>query len=155
MTRKQLVSLILIVVATIVLLVNLDLLTIPADYWNIIWPILIIGLGIAIYFYIKKYPNDLKISWDKFENTEIRIGNWEPQNPIVRMIIATLAIIFALTVVGLVIFGLVTPILAIVAVVVVLTLLLAIGATFIATLLPLAIVAAPFILIIWLITLLI
>lgn len=155
MTGKQYTYILLIAIGILSLLTNLNILpTIPSTYWNIIWPVLIIILGLAIYYFSKKNPNDVIISWDNFDDLHIKIGNWEPKNPIVRTIIGFLAIIIALTIVGLVIFGFITPILAVVAIIVFLVILVALGITFISVLLPLVILAAPFILIIGLVSLL-
>lgn len=124
------------------------------SYWSTIWPIGLIILGIAAYLYLKENPDimDYVLLRKPLFNggNTIVINNKEVKNPIARALIG----LFVLGVVFLTIFGVVTPILAIVVIIVGGVLLFTLGVTFLSVIIPIAIILSPIIFIIWLLSLL-
>ncbi len=126
-------AIILIAIGILGLLTNSNI--ISRAYWNTIWPVGIIILGIAVYIYNRGNPH---LSAADF----------------IKKIIAGIIVAGTLLIVFLAVFGIVGPILALVAVIVAPLLLLKLGIAVMAVLIPIMVIFAPIILIIWLLSLL-
>lgn len=125
------------------------------SYWNMIWPIGLIVLGIITYLYLKENPEvmDFVLLRKSPYDASNGLTSWEPKNPIVRALIAIIVTVFTLGIVFFTIFGAVTPILAVVFLIVGGVLFFTLGITFLAVIIPLAIILSPVIFIIWLLSL--
>ena len=127
-----------------------------SEYWNIIWPTLIILVGVYCLFAFRGEAAKFG-RWGSFKvysEGDQKIVHWEPKNPVIKNVVGFVAFIFAMGVAILVLLGIVGPILLAVFGVVIIVVLIAIGAPLLGVLIPAAILAAPIALIVWLIGLL-
>ena len=124
---------ILIVIGVFGLLINSNVLSMV--YWNIVWPIGIILLGIAAFVYLRDNPN-------------LTSAN------LVEKVVGGLVVAGVLMLVFLAVFGIIGPILALVAVIIAAVVLFKLGIAILAVVIPLAVVISPIILIVWLLLLL-
>lgn len=154
MSSKNRNSYVLIGLAFLLICLLLAKKILSGTIFSVLWPVLLIVIGIALFIYLQRNPNAYKSLIPSTENFDIKIGEWEPENPFLKVLIGIPLVIFILTMIGLVMFGILTPVLAVVGIVVGIVLLFALGIAFVSVLIPFAIIAAPIILIIWLITLL-
>ncbi|HHX02624.1 MAG TPA: hypothetical protein GX739_08215 [Firmicutes bacterium] len=133
MSNTRTLAIILIGIGVLGLLINANILSVY--YWNIIWPIGIIFLGVAVYKYLRDNPDLASTDWGE-------------------KVLAGLLVAGTMILVFLAIFGIIGPILALIAVIIVPVVLLKLGIVFLAVLIPIAIILAPIILILWLLALL-
>ena len=123
---------------------------------KVLWPLALIALG--VYLLVAFQDRDLNVSWSGSEGdpVELRVGekSYRIEDPIVRTIFGIDGAIVGITVAGLVLFGVVGPILLVVLAVVGIVLVIALGIPFLALLIPLFVLASPIILLIWLLRLL-
>jgi len=124
---------ILIVIGVFGLLINSNVLSMV--YWNIVWPIGIILLGIAAFVYLRDNPN-------------LTSAN------LVEKVVGGLVVAGVLMLVFLAVFGIIGPILALVAVIIAAVVLFKLGIAILAVVIPLAVIISPIILIVWLLLLL-
>ncbi len=166
MNNTKVLAIFLIIVGIIGLIINSNGFTFPSiltTNWNTIWPVMIIVIGMIIYFLLKKNPEIMDYillrkplfisSSDNESGMRIRINNWEPKNPIVKTLVVFGALIFTGVVLILTFLGVVTPIIAVTLVTVGIVLLAVFGVAFLAVLIPLAILLSPILIIIWLLSL--
>jgi hypothetical protein len=85
----------------------------------------------------------------------MKIGNWEPENPLLKLIIGILVSVFAIGLVVLILFGVIGPVLGIVLVITIVAIIGSLGLSLLGLLIPFAVLIAPILLIIWFISLLI
>lgn len=147
MESKNAAALALIIIGAFFLLKNLNVL--PTMNWSIVWPLLIIGLGIAALY--QSVTNRKTVSNSE---TWVQVGDWETDNPILAKLIGAIVIVFVVAVVGFVLLGVIAPIFLFVLFLVPVILFFRLGAAFLKFLIPIAIFLAPFLLIIWLLSLL-
>jgi hypothetical protein len=144
---KNAAALALIIIGAFFLLKNLNVL--PTMNWSIVWPLLIIGLGIAALY--QSVTNRKTVSNSE---TWVQVGDWETDNPILAKLIGAIVIVFVVAVVGFVLLGVIAPIFLFVLFLVPVILFFRLGAAFLKFLIPIGIFLAPFLLIIWLLSLL-
>mgnify|MGYP006280664929 CR=1 FL=1 len=84
----------------------------------------------------------------------IKVGNWEPENPVLRLLIGILVSAFTLGLVALILFGVIGPVLGIVLVIIIVAILGSLGLTLLGLLIPFAVFIGPILIIFWLISLL-
>ncbi|NLJ73510.1 MAG: hypothetical protein GX331_00805 [Firmicutes bacterium] len=147
MESKNAAALALIIIGAFFLLKNLNVL--PTMNWSIVWPLLIIGLGIAALY--QSVTNRKTVSNSE---TWVQVGDWETDNPILAKLIGAIVIVFVVAVVGFVLLGVIAPIFLFVLFLVPVILFFRLGAAFLKFLIPIGIFLAPFLLIIWLLSLL-
>ena len=97
----------------------------------------------------------MKINGKDPSEWDIKIGNWEPQNPIIKAIVGFLVGIFVVGLVTLIMFGVMGPVLGIVVVITVIAVLGGLGLSLLGIIIPLAIFLAPIIFILWIISIII
>lgn len=147
MESKNAAALALIIIGAFFLLKNLNVL--PTMNWSIVWPLLIIGLGIAALY--QSVTNRKTVSNSE---TWVQVGDWETDNPILAKLIGAIVIVFVVAVVGFVLLGVIAPIFLFVLFLVPVILFFRLGAAFLKFLIPIGIFLAPFLLILWLLSLL-
>jgi hypothetical protein len=133
MRDTKYLAVILIVIGVFGLLINSNVLSMV--YWNIVWPIGIILLGIAAFVYLRDNPN-------------LTSAN------LVEKVVGGLVVAGVLMLVFLAVFGIIGPILALVAVIIAAVVLFKLGIAILAVVIPLAVIISPIILIVWLLLLL-
>lgn len=133
MRDTKYLAVILIVIGVFGLLINSNVLSMV--YWNIVWPIGIILLGIAAFVYLRDNPN-------------LTSAN------LVEKVVGGLVVAGVLMLVFLAVFGIIGPILALVAVIIAAVVLFKLGIAILAVVIPLAVIILPIILIVWLLLLL-
>jgi len=116
-----------------------DLNVLPTMNWSIVWPLLIIGLGIAALY--QSVTNRKTVSNSE---TWVQVGDWETDNPILAKLIGTIVIVFVVAVVGFVLLGVIAPIFLFVLFLVPVILFFRLGAAFLKFLIPIGIFLAPF-----------
>ncbi|GEM_PF-6481840 len=157
--HNQWLYILIIGIGVIFLLQNLGLL--PAVWYRampVIWPLLLIAAGIYLLVYLR--DRDMRVDWisgqDDF-TMRVHVGEkeYEIDDPVVKTMAGIFGAVIGLIITGLVLFGIVGPILIVVFAVVAVAAIIALGIPFLALLIPLAILAAPIILIVWLLGLLV
>jgi len=91
-------------------------------------------------------------SWNP-KDWQIKIGNWEPENPVVKFFLGFFALFISLGIVLLVLLGVVGPVLGFVLLVTLISVLGSLALALLVFLVPLALLVAPFFFIIWLLML--
>jgi len=147
MESKKAAALTLILIGSFFLLKNLNL--IPKININLVWPILLIALGLL--FIYKPITNK---KWTSFNGeTRREVYEWETDNPFLVRVIMAIASIFVIIIVSFVLLGVLGPVFLFLILLIPLVLIAVLGAAFIKLLIPIAILAAPVILLIWLLSL--
>ena len=146
METKNAAAFALIIVGSFFLLRNLNI--IPKINFSIIWPILLIGLGIAaLYQSVTRRGESDTETW-------VQVGDYETDNPVLVKLILAVVTVFVVALVGFVLLGVLAPVFLLFLFIVPIVLAALLGVAFLRLLWPIAIFAAPFLFIIWILSLL-
>ncbi len=155
--RRNWIYIGLIVIGILFLSQNLGFMPNPLSFGlKILWPLALIALG--VYLLVALQDREVNVSWNGSDSdpVELHVGEktYRVEDPLVRTILGIVGAVIGITVAGLVLFGVVGPILLVVLGVVAVVLVIALGIPFLALLIPLFVLASPIILLIWLLSLL-
>lgn len=124
--------------------------------WQVLWPLALIAVG--LYWLLSAKDQKVNVQWHGGEDEPVRVHVGEKEyfveSPVAKTVLGVVGAAIAITVVGLVLFGVVGPVLLVVLGAVGLALLIALGIPFLALLLPFLILASPVLLVLWLLRIL-
>ncbi len=147
MESKNAAALTIILIGAYFLLKNLNF--IPKINVSLGWPILLIALGLLLIY--KPIANK---KWTLFNSkTQEGAHEWETDNPILVRLIMAIASAFVIIIVSFVLLGVLGPIFLFLILLVPFAIIAGLGVAFIKILIPIAILAAPVIFVIWLLSL--